>query len=368
MRSPVDDARTDTRHVQALKNRATVLPHILLDMRTALYSSSRSARPAASPPQTTAPASETDQESAAAAQPQPAARRRRGLSLSSPWLLWSAILLLSALLAFSLNLSLHPQQRQITQKDINAAVLKTMETQVLPSEYAKAYENVRPSVVRVVGYVKKSRLKEEMAKAHGTGKAKPKALGPAIDSEPADDEEVEHGVGTGVVIIDKGVILTNMHVVTGADHIKVTFADGLEADASIAGMQPENDLAVLQASKIPDDLIAATMRSTGDLAPGDKVMAVGFPFGIGPSASGGIVSGLKRAFRSPEGKQEMNNLIQFDAAANPGNSGGPLVTMDGEVVGIVTAILNPTPARTFIGIGFAVPIENAATAAGLPPF
>jgi serine protease DegQ len=71
---------------------------------------------------------------------------------------------------------------------------------------------------------------------------------------------------------------------------------------------------------------------------------VGFPFGIGPSASAGVVSGLKRAFRSPEGKQEMSNLIQFDAAANPGNSGGPLVTMDGEVVGIVTAILNPTSA------------------------
>ena len=101
---------------------------------------------------------------------------------------------------------------------------------------------------------------------------------------------------------------------------------------------------------------------------GDKVVAVGFPFGIGPSASGGIVSGLGRVFRSPEGKQEMKNLIQFDAAANPGNSGGPLVTMDGEVVGIVTAILNPTSARTFLGIGFAVPIENAAAAAGLPPF
>ena len=116
------------------------------------------------------------------------------------------------------------------------------------------------------------------------------------------------------------------------------------------------------------DLIAATMRSTGDLTPGDHVVAVGFPFGIGPSASAGVVSGLKRSFRSPEGQQEMRNLIQFDAAANPGNSGGPLVTMDGEVVGIVTAILNPTSARTFIGIGFAVPIENAATAAGLPPF
>jgi S1-C subfamily serine protease len=86
------------------------------------------------------------------------------------------------------------------------------------------------------------------------------------------------------------------------------------------------------------------------------------------SASAGVVSGLKRTFRSPDGGQDIGNLIQFDAAANPGNSGGPLVTMDGEVVGIVTAILNPTRMRTFIGIGFAVPIENAAAAFGVPPF
>jgi serine protease DegQ len=110
------------------------------------------------------------------------------------------------------------------------------------------------------------------------------------------------------------------------------------------------------------------MRSTADLRPGDQVLAVGFPFGIGPSASAGVVSGLKRTFRSPEGAQDISNLIQFDAAANPGNSGGPLVTMDGQVVGIVTAILNPTKQGTFIGIGFAVPIENAAMAAGMPPF
>ncbi len=133
-------------------------------------------------------------------------------------------------------------------------------------------------------------------------------------------------------------------------------------------MQPENDLAVLQAQKVPDDLIPATMRSTADLRSGDQVAAVGFPFGIGPSVSAGVVSGLKRSFRSPEGKQELGNLIQFDAAANPGNSGGPLINMDGEVLGIVTAILNPTQQRTFIGIGFAVPIENAASAAGSPPF
>jgi S1-C subfamily serine protease len=326
--------------------------------RPALYSSSRSAGSAKDAPTADAPA---------AAQAAPAARRRRFYHLSSTQLLWAAIVVLAAALAFSFSHGLRTGQRKLTQDDINAAVMKTLETQVLPSEYAKAYENILPSVVRVVSYVKKSRLKEEHAAARSS--AKPKPLGPATGSAAAkDDEEVEQGVGTGVVIIDKGVILTNLHVVSGADRIKVVFSDGLEASATITGAQPENDLAVLQASKIPDDMIAATMRSTADLRPGDKVLAVGFPFGIGPSASGGVVSGLKRAFRSPEGKQEMSNLIQFDAAANPGNSGGPLVTMDGEVVGIVTAILNPTPARTFLGIGFAVPIENAATAAGLPPF
>ncbi len=293
---------------------------------------------------------------------------------SSPRLLWSAIALLAILLAVSVGLGLRPGQRKITQEDIDAAVLKTMETQVMPSEYARAYENIRPSVVRVISYIKKSRLLPDDV-PHGkpaAAGARPKALGPAkptvAQATPDDDEEVEHGVGTGVVIIDKGVILTNLHVVSGSDRIKVIFFDGMESEATLTGTQPENDLAVLQARKIPDDMIAATMRSTNDLAPSDKVLAVGFPFGIGPSASGGIVSGLKRVFRSPEGKQEMSNLIQFDAAANPGNSGGPLVTMDGEVVGIVTAILNPTPARTFLGIGFAVPIENAAAAAGQPPF
>jgi S1-C subfamily serine protease len=148
----------------------------------------------------------------------------------------------------------------------------------------------------------------------------------------------------------------------------VVFADGTESDATVIGLQPENDLAVLQAKTIPDDLVPATLRSTRDLAMGDEVIAVGFPFGIGPSVSAGVVSGLRREYRSPEGKRLLTNLIQFDAAANPGNSGGPLATMDGEVVGIVTAILNPSDQGVFIGIGFAVPIENAAAAVGVSPF
>lgn len=258
------------------------------------------------------------------------------------------------------------QGKAITQKDIDAAVLRTMQTATLPSPAARAADIIRPSVVRVVGYGIEKATPEAKTQKRGRNMAKGKPPEAPLDGTAPG--EVERGVGTGVVIVDKGVILTNLHVVAGSEKIKVTFADGLEAVAVITGVQPENDLAVLQAQKIPDDLIPATMRSTADLRPGDQVAAVGFPFGIGPSVSAGVVSGLKRSFRSPEGKQELGNLIQFDAAANPGNSGGPLINMDGEVLGIVTAILNPTQQRTFIGIGFAVPIENAASAAGSPPF
>ena len=157
-------------------------------------------------------------------------------------------------------------------------------------------------------------------------------------------------------------------MVQGAKAIRVTFADGLESDAFITGVRPEHDLAVLQAKTLPDDIVPATLTSTDKLLPGDRVVAVGFPFGIGPSVSAGVVSGLKRDFTSPQGRRILSNLIQFDAAANPGNSGGPLVTAAGEVVGIVTGVLNPTDQRVFIGIGFAVPIENAASAVGIPPF
>ena len=275
---------------------------------------------------------------------------KKHFRLNNLSLLWSMVGLLALLLALSL-LTGKSNARKMTQENINAAVLKTLETTQLPSAEAKAYDTIISSVVRVVGYGSKKDSKAERSSKGDT-----------------DDTERERSVGTGVVIVDKGIILTNLHVVQGADVIHITFADGLTTTATITGAQPENDLAVLQANKIPDDMIAATMRSTADLRPGDKVMAVGYPFGIGPSATSGIVSGLKRTFRSPEGRQEMRNLIQFDAAANPGNSGGPLVTMDGEVVGIVTAIYNPNQQRTFVGVGFAVPIENAAAAAGMPPF
>ena len=234
------------------------------------------------------------------------------------------------------------QTRQaLTQKDIDAAVLHTLQTKDLPSQSAKAAAAIQGAVVHVQAY---------------------------IDDPKKKETEIESGVGSGVVIKDDGTILTNFHVISGAKKLRVTFFDGTEADAIVIGVQPEKDLAVLKPQKIPDDLEPAILGSSQQLLPGDAVIAVGFPFGIGPSVSSGVVSGLNRHFKSPDGKQSLSGLIQFDAAANPGNSGGPLINMSGEVVGIVTAILNPTSARTFIGIGFATTIESAGNAVGLPPF
>src|SRR5215831_1493603 len=261
-------------------------------------------------------------------------------------LLWLITIGLFAL-AVGIGYSTHkPAPRVLTQEDIDNAVLHTLETVQIPSQASRAYEAIRPSVVRVVGL----------------GPERP----PASTGDPF--ERTGMSVGSGVVIVDKGMILTSLHVVAEAKDIKVQFFDGMESDAIIVGARPEHDLAVLQAKQLPDDLQPATLRSTADLAVGDDVVAVGFPFGIGPSATAGIVSGLRREYQSPEGKRLLTNLIQFDAAVNPGSSGGPLVTADGEVVGIVTAILNPSEQRVFIGIGFAVPIENAAAAVGISPF
>ena len=270
----------------------------------------------------------------------PTSRRALLRLARSPRMLWLAWGLLAAALALSLGLmSQRLAPRALTQDDIDAAVLRTLTTQPMPSASARAAEKIRPAVVRVTSLERNRKGEEE-----------------------------ETGVGTGVVIMDKGLILTNLHVVQSSPIVRLVFADGSESEATVRSVQAEYDLAVLQATTVPDDLHAATLRSSHDLNPGDAVVAVGFPFGIGPSVSSGVVSGLGREFKSPEGEQALRNLIQFDAAANPGNSGGPLVTMEGEVVGIVTGILNPSSHRTFVGIGFAVPIESAAAAAGMPPF
>ena len=301
--------------------------------RAALYS--RSA------PAAKEPADKTREPAAPAPRPGVRQRVRAFCARFERPLVFAAGALMAGAVAYTV-LYFQDKPREIAQEDIDAAVLHTLENKTLPSRAAKAAESVREAVVRVRGYYE--------------------------DPKDPESEKVPRGVGTGVVIIDNGTILTNLHVVQGAKRVTVTFYDGSESEAEFVGAQVDNDLAVIRAKSIPDDLPAATLGSTARLQPGDEVVAVGFPFGIGPSVSAGVVSGLNREFRSAQGERVIKGLIQFDAAANPGNSGGPLVNMSGEVVGIVTAILNPTEAKTFIGIGFAATIESAGTAVGIPPF
>ncbi len=268
--------------------------------------------------------------------PPPSPRALRAFGRRHRTLLLACSALVAAALLITAGYWARPEPARLTQGDIDSAVLHSLSKNPLPSRAAEAYEAIKHAVVRV------------------------RSLDP--------DDEGEQAVGSGVVVREDGTILTNLHVVAGAKRIEVVFADGLKSEAVLVGARPEHDLAVIKPRTVPDDLAPATLRSTGDLRLGDEVVAVGFPFGIGPSVSAGVISGLRREYRSREGKRLLTNLIQFDAAANPGNSGGPLVTADGEVVGIVAAILNPGQVATFIGIGFAVPIENAAAAAGVSPF
>jgi S1-C subfamily serine protease len=312
--------------------------------RTPIYSrSARKRRDAAEPSSGINVAPEEAQAEAEAPAPRSPrfVRSRVFIARHERALLLASSVLLSALLLLAYTLAVPPAQR-FTQRDIDNAVRHTLETTTLPSAEAKAFQRISRSVVRVMQvHENESKTKDE-----------PRA------------------VGTGVVIIDTGAILTNLHVINGDDKtkLKVQFANGMESDAIVLRRMPENDLALIEARQVPEGLVPATLRSTEGLAIGEHVVAVGFPFNIGPSASAGVVSGLKRTYRSPEDNEVLYNLIQFDAAANPGNSGGPLVTMEGEVVGIVTAILSPHEQGTFIGIGFAVPIEIAAAAAGESPF
>lgn len=313
--------------------------------RAAIYSGTSQSRGAGQrtgspvPGQHTATGQDVGQAASAVSAPAPrAGGARTFLRRHASWMIFAVGGVFALLLALVYG-AMQPAPHEYSQDDIDAAVLHTLENKTLPSRAAKAAESVRQSVVRVRGF-----------------------------ADDDNGEEKEHGVGSGVVIVDDGLILTNLHVVAGAKRVTVTFFDGLESEAELVGLKPATDLAVVRAKKIPDDLPAATLGSTQKLQPGDEVVAVGFPFGIGPSISAGVISGLNREFRSPDGHRLLTRLIQFDAAANPGSSGGPLVTMDGEVIGIVTAILNPTEARTFAGIGFAVTIEAAGNAVGIPPF
>ena len=260
--------------------------------------------------------------------------------LKNPYALLVLGVLLGAVFVWTIQRPDPNAPPPLTESKVASIIMETLATKSLPSRAAQVAAAVQPSIVKIRTL---------------DGEPPP----PGLISEP--------GKGAGFVIKDDGSILTNHHVVAGSERIVVTFANGLESPAVIASAQPERDLAVLAPARMPDDLKPVVLAPSGQMAPGDMVVAVGFPFGMGPSVSSGVISGLNRTFRVPGG-DPLTGLIQFDAAVNPGSSGGPLVNQSGEVLGVVTALLNPSPDGAFAGIGFAITMESAANAAGIPPF
>ena len=194
------------------------------------------------------------------------------------------------------------------------------------------YEHVAPSVVQVV--------------ARGTG------------GEP--------NTGAGVIVDEMADILTSLHIVDGSNDIKVTFNDGTVSPVEIVARLPDRDIAVLRALAPPAQFQPATMGNPGRLQIGDHAFVIGHPFGLTGSYSTGVISGLNRSMTAPGLAQPITGMIQFDAAVNAGSSGGPLVDQNGDVVGIVTGLVNPA-GKVFSGVGFAVTIDAAGAGLGLPP-
>jgi S1-C subfamily serine protease len=166
----------------------------------------------------------------------------------------------------------------------------------------------------------------------------------------------QEGTGSGVIIDQQGHVLTNYHVVRGADKISITLADGTEVEGRIAGTDPENDLAVVQFDPHGKALTTIPFGNSSALKVGMKVLAIGNPFGLDRTLTRGVVSGLARPLQTEDGYL-IRETIQTDAAINPGNSGGPLLNSHGELIGINSAIKSPSGASA--GIGFAIPVNTA---------
>jgi len=246
---------------------------------------------------------------------------------------------IAALLALLLYNFLNPGPQALTMLDVNNTIAQALASATPPPAYsATVYQVIQPSLVLIESRVR------------GTA------------------SEDETHLGSGVVISTDGSILTCLHVVEDAEEIQLTFADGSQANAEIIASQEENDIAVLLPTTMPSLVVPAVLGNPNAMQVGDEAFAVGNPFGLYGSISAGVISGFDRSFRPPDSSKQLQNLIQIDAAVNPGNSGGPLLNRQGQVVGIVVGIVNPTEQEVFIGIGFAVPINIAGSAAGLPPY
>jgi S1-C subfamily serine protease len=263
------------------------------------------------------------------------ARLRSGARRGVPF----AIGVVATLVALGLYGALFPGPRPLSRNDVNDSITKALASVTPPPAFSEqVYEQIQPSLVLI--------------EATPTGRG--------IDPP-------EGNLGSGVVVDQAGDILTSLHVVAGAAAIKLTFADGTTSPAQIVAQQPDHDIAVLQAAQPPNPIGPAVLGNPGAVRVGDDAYAVGNPFGLAGSISAGVISGLDRTFKLESSGQTVRGLFQIDAAVNPGNSGGPLLNRDGQVIGIVTALINPTDQKVFIGIGLAVPIDVAGGAAGLPP-
>jgi S1-C subfamily serine protease len=237
---------------------------------------------------------------------------------------------------------LNPTTPPPTRRDVQQAIASALASVTPPPAFSQTvYEAVQPSLVLI-----------ETTDVHGTD---------------ATDPEGE-GLGSGVVVTLAGDILTSLHVVDGAKSIELTFADGSKSPGDIVTTQPENDIAVIRAQQPPATLVPATLGNPAAVRQGSEAYALGSPFGLYGSVSAGVISGLDRTFKMRDSGRTLTGLIQIDAAVNPGNSGGALVDRDGRLIGIVTALVNPTSEDVFIGIGLAVPINVAGGAAGLPAY
>jgi len=246
---------------------------------------------------------------------------------------------LVALLAVLLYGALVPGRPALSQRDVDDTVAKALASVTPPPAFsALVYQAVLPSLVLIET---KTRSK---------------------------DDKPDGGLGSGVVVTLDGDILTSLHVVADATEIKLTFADGKQTGGEVIAEQPENDIAVVRATEPVANLVPAVLGNPAAVRQGSEAYAMGSPFGLGGSMSVGVISGLDRSFKVPDSDLVLHGLIQIDAAVNPGNSGGPLLDREGHVIGIVTALINPTDEDVFIGIGLAVPIDVAGGAAGLPPY
>lgn len=247
--------------------------------------------------------------------------------------------ILAALIAVALFSTIVKGPAALTRDDVARSVASALASQTpAPALSQQVYEAIQPSLVLI--QTKNAKIKGDQG----------------------------DGLGSGVIIDEAGDILTALHVVADATTIELTFADGTKSSALVKTRQPEDDIAVLQPIQLPQVVVPAVLGNPAAVRVGSDAFVVGNPFGLYSSMSSGVVSGLGRSFHDPNSDQVLTGLIQVDAAVNPGNSGGPLLNRDGQVVGIVTALVNPTKEAVFVGIGLAVPIDVAGGAAGLPQY